>query len=70
MFAWNDYGFAVVFTSGATQTLPVATARLMTQYGIVWGQVMTLGTILLSPVLIIGIMIRKHLVHGLTLGAV
>lgn len=70
MFAWNDYGFAVVFTSGATQTLPVATARLMTEYGIVWGQVMTLGTILLSPVLIIGIVIRKHLVHGLTLGAV
>lgn len=70
MFAWNDYGFAVVFTSGATQTLTVATARLMTEYGIVWGQVMTLGTILLSPVLLIGIIIRKHLVHGLTLGAV
>ncbi len=70
MFAWNDYGFAVVFTSGATQTLPVATARLMTEYGIVWGQVMTLGTILLAPILIIGILIRKHLVHGLTLGAV
>lgn len=70
MFAWNDYGFAVVFTSGATQTLPVATARLMTEYGIVWGQVMTLGTILLSPVLVIGILIRKHLVRGLTFGAV
>ena len=70
MFAWNDYGFAVVFTSGATQTLPVATARLITEYGIVWGQVMTLGTILLFPVLVIGILIRRHLVHGLTLGAV
>jgi len=36
----------------------------------VWGQAMTLGTILLSPVLVIGILIRKHLVHGLTFGAV
>jgi multiple sugar transport system permease protein len=70
MFAWNDYGFSVVFTTGDTQTLPVAAARLMTEYGIVWGQAMTLGTILLSPVLIIGILIRKNLVHGLTLGAV
>lgn len=70
MFAWNDYGFAVVFTTGNTQTLSVATARLMTEYGIVWGQVMTMGIILLSPILIIGILIRKHLVHGLTLGAV
>ncbi|MFW6180479.1 MAG: carbohydrate ABC transporter permease, partial [Spirochaetota bacterium] len=51
MFAWNDYGFAVVFTTGNTQTLSVATARLMTEYGIVWGQVMTMGTILLSPIL-------------------
>jgi multiple sugar transport system permease protein len=70
MFAWNDFGFAVVFTTGPTQTLPVATARLMTEYGIVWGQAMTLGTILLSPVLVIGILIRKNLVHGLTFGAV
>jgi multiple sugar transport system permease protein len=70
MFAWNDFGFAVIFTTGPTQTLPVATARLMTEFGIVWGQAMTLGTILLSPVLVIGILIRKHLVHGLTFGAV
>lgn len=70
MFAWNDYGFAVVFTTGDTQTLPVAAARLITEYGIVWGQAMTLGIILLSPVLVIGILIRKNLVHGLTLGAV
>jgi len=70
MFAWNDYGFAVIFTSGPTQTLPVACARLMTEYGIVWGQVMTTGTILLAPVIFLGIVIRKYLVRGLTMGAI
>ena len=70
MFAWNDYAFAVIFTSGNTQTLPVACARLMTEYGIVWGQVMTTGTILVAPVLFLGIIIRKYLVRGLTMGAI
>ncbi len=53
-----------------TQTLPVACARLMTEYGIVWGQVMTTGTILVAPVLFLGIVIRKYLVRGLTMGAI
>ena len=66
----NDYAFAVIFTSGNTQTLPVACARLMTEYGIVWGQVMTTGTILVAPVLFLGIIIRKYLVRGLTMGAI
>ena len=70
MFAWNDYAFAVIFTSGKTQTLPVACQRLMTEYGIVWGQVMTTGIILVAPVLFLGIVIRKYLVRGLTMGAI
>lgn len=70
MFAWNDYAFAVVFTSGKTQTLPVACQRLMTEYGIVWGQVMTTGIILVMPVLFLGVFIRKYLVRGLTMGAI
>jgi len=69
-FAWNDYAFAVIFTSGKTQTLTVACARLMTEYGIVWGQVMATGTILVAPVLILGVIIRKYLVKGLTFGAI
>ena len=70
MFAWNDYAFAVVFTSGKTQTLPVACQRLMTEYGIVWGQVMTTGIILVMPVFFLGVFIRKYLVRGLTMGAI
>lgn len=70
VFAWNDYAFAVIFTSGKTQTLPVACARLITEYGIVWGQVMTTGTILVAPVLFLGVIIRKYLVRGLTMGAI
>jgi multiple sugar transport system permease protein len=70
IFSWNDYLFATVLTSGATQTLPVVTASLQTMQGVVWGQVMSMGTLIFVPVLILGIAIRKYLVRGLSLGAV
>ena len=70
VFAWNDYLFATVLTSGKTQTLPVVTSALQTMRGIMWGQVMSMGTLIFVPVLLIGIAIRKYLVRGLTMGAV
>jgi len=69
IFSWNDYALAVVFTSGKTQTLAVACARLMTEYGIVWGQVMTMGVFLVLPVIALGLAARRYLVEGLTFGA-
>lgn len=70
VFAWNDYLFATVLTSGTTQTLPVVTAALQTMRGVLWGQVMSMGTLIFLPVLIMGIAIRKYLVRGLTMGAI
>lgn len=70
VFAWNDYLFATVLTSGPTQTLPVVTAALQTMRGVLWGQVMSMGTLIFIPVLIVGISIRKYLVRGLTMGAI
>lgn len=70
IFAWNDYLFATVLTSGPTQTLPVVTASLQTMHGVVWGQVMSMGTLIFVPVLLLGVAIRKYLVRGLTLGAI
>lgn len=70
IFSWNDYLFATVLTSGATQTLPVVTASLQTMQGVVWGQVMSMGTLIFVPILLLGVAIRKYLVRGLSLGAV
>ncbi|MBX5436442.1 MAG: carbohydrate ABC transporter permease [Alicyclobacillaceae bacterium] len=70
MFAWNDYSFASVFTSTATQTVPVAASLLVSQEGVQWGQAMATGTIIILPMLIAGIFVRKYLVRGLSMGAV
>ncbi|NPV54975.1 MAG: carbohydrate ABC transporter permease [Firmicutes bacterium] len=70
MFSWNDYAFAVLYTAADSQTLPVVAARLMTMRGILWGQVMSMGTLIFVPILAAALLIRKYLVRGLTMGAI
>jgi multiple sugar transport system permease protein len=70
VFAWNDYAFATVFAGPSSQTLPIAASQLVTQTGIDWGQLTAIGTIVVLPMVLAGLAVRRWLVTGLTLGAV
>ena len=70
VFAWNDYAFATVFAGPNSQTLPIAASQLVTQTGIDWGQLTAIGTIVVLPMILAGLAVRRWLVTGLTLGAV
>jgi multiple sugar transport system permease protein len=70
VFAWNDYAFATVFSGPHSQTLPIAASQLVTQTGIDWGQLTAIGTIVVVPMMLAGLAVRRWLVTGLTLGAV
>jgi multiple sugar transport system permease protein len=70
VFAWNDYAFATVFAGPNSQTLPIAASQLVTQTGIDWGQLSAIGTIVVLPMILAGLAVRRWLVTGLTLGAV
>jgi multiple sugar transport system permease protein len=70
VFSWNDYAFAVTFSGPDSQTLPIAASQLVTQTSIDWGQLTAIGTIVVAPMILIGLIVRKWLVTGLTLGAV
>lgn len=70
VFAWNDYAFATVFSGPDSQTLPIAASQLVTQTGIDWGQLTAIGTIVVIPMILAGLAVRRWLVTGLTLGAV
>lgn len=70
MFAWNDYIFASALAGASTQTVPIAASLLVTQTGIAWGQAMATGTIIVMPMLIGGLALRKYLVKGFSMGAV
>jgi multiple sugar transport system permease protein len=70
VFSWNDYAFAVTFSGPDSQTLPIAASQLVTQTAIDWGQLTAIGTIVVAPMIVVGLIVRKWLVTGLTLGAV
>jgi multiple sugar transport system permease protein len=70
VFSWNDYAFAVTFSGPDSQTLPIAASQLVTQTAIDWGQLTAIGTIVVAPMIVVGLIVRKGLVTGLTLGAV
>jgi len=70
LYSWNEFLYALMLTGVKTQTLPVVAASFVTPIGVLWGQLFSLVVIVMSPMLILGILIRKHFVKGLALGAV
>ena len=70
LFGWNDYLFASIIGSGGAKTLPVATAELVQPIKVQWGSIMAAGVITAAPMMFLGLLIRRYLVAGLTMGAV
>ncbi|MCX6089203.1 MAG: carbohydrate ABC transporter permease [Candidatus Atribacteria bacterium] len=70
ILTWNEFIAALILTGRHTRTVPVELTTNITSAGIEWGKLMAGGTVALLPILIISIIIQKHLVRGLTLGAV
>jgi len=66
----NEFLYALVLTGMKTKTVPVAIAALITDRGIQWGRMTASGTILLIPLIIFFCLIQRHLVRGLTFGAI
>jgi multiple sugar transport system permease protein len=70
LLAWNDFLFASIIGSGGAKTLPVATAELRQPVKMQWGAIMAAGVITTAPMMFLGLLIRRYLVQGLTMGAV
>jgi multiple sugar transport system permease protein len=70
IFAWNEYAFAVLLTSGTAQTAPPFIPTIIGVGGLDWPAVAAGATIFLLPVMVFTILLRKHLLRGITFGAV
>ena len=70
IFAWNEFLFAFMLGGNNVKTLPVAIPLLITAQGVRWGEMAVVGLIALAPVLLAVFFLQKHIVRGLTLGAV
>ncbi len=70
IFSWMEFLFAVVFTRTKAVTLPVAIAGFSGSQGSNWGQASALAVVAMLPVFLVALLVQRHFVRGLTLGAV
>ncbi|WP_375454173.1 carbohydrate ABC transporter permease [uncultured Methylobacterium sp.] len=70
IFAWNEFLFAFMLGGKAVQTLPVSIPKLITGQGVRWGEMAVVGVVALAPVLTVVFLLQRHIIRGLTLGAV
>ena len=69
ILSWTEFIFALVLTRTNSVTLPVALAGIITGFqGNQYGEASALTMVSLIPALLIGMLIQRHLVRGLTLG--
>jgi multiple sugar transport system permease protein len=68
---WNSFLFPFILTSREElRTLPVALALLQGHQAIDWQRLMAGSTIAVLPVLILFLFLQRHIVEGITAGAV
>jgi multiple sugar transport system permease protein len=70
IFAWNEYAFAVLLTSGQAQTTPPFIPFIIGEGGQDWPAVAAATTLFLVPILVFTVLLRKNLLRGVTFGAV
>jgi multiple sugar transport system permease protein len=70
IFAWNEFLFAAILTADNVRTLPVAITGFSTSMGIRWGAFMATAAVGIIPIFILTVVLQRHLVRGLTFGAV
>lgn len=70
ILCWNEYFFAALLTSTNAKTLPVMVASQTGSQGISWWSMAALSTAAIAPLAIIGVILERYIIKGLTAGAV
>jgi multiple sugar transport system permease protein len=67
--SWNNFIFSLVIAGNSTRTLPVAVFNFVSYDSLNWGGLTAASTIITLPVLAMAFLAQKHIVRGLTFGA-
>jgi multiple sugar transport system permease protein len=68
---YNEFLFALVLTSTpSSETMPVGAATLIGRINVDWGAMSAAGIVGALPIVIFALLVQRHLVRGLTMGAV
>jgi multiple sugar transport system permease protein len=67
---WTEFFFALILTSRYAFTLPTVFRAFLGFQGAQYGEAAALATTSLVPSIVLGLLVQRHLVRGLTLGAI
>jgi multiple sugar transport system permease protein len=70
LFSWNDFFFALILTRTEATTAPVAIVNFLNYEGWEWGKIAAGGTMVMLPVLVFSLVVRRFLISGMSAGAV
>jgi multiple sugar transport system permease protein len=70
VLTWNEYFFAALLTSTHANTLPVMVASQTGSQGINWWAMAALSFAAILPLIVIGVILERYLIKGMTAGAV
>ena len=70
VFSWNNFLFSVILAGRETRTLPIAVFNMISYEEINCGTLAAAATLITLPVLLVALFAQRHMVTGLTFGAV
>jgi len=70
IIAWNEFLFALILTGKEAVTLPIGLALFKAEEGDLWNLLSAAGMIIMLPMFVLALVIRRYFVRGMTMGAV
>jgi len=70
IFSWNNFMLSLILGGSGVRTLPVAVYNFIGETQIDWGGLNATATTVTLPVVFFVLIVQRHVVKGLTLGAV
>jgi ABC-type glycerol-3-phosphate transport system permease component len=68
--AWNEFLFAVVLGGNRVRTVTVAMFNFISVEQTLWAKLAAGAVLAMLPVIVLGLVAQRHIVKGLTVGAV
>jgi ABC-type glycerol-3-phosphate transport system permease component len=70
ILSWNEYLFALSLTRTAARTAPVGQQEFTGMFGTQWGALTAGSALMIAPIVVMTLLVRRRIITGLTLGAV
>ncbi len=70
IFSWNEYAFALMLTSEDARTAPPSIPLIIGSGGVEWTTIAAGSMLFLIPAVILTFALRRHLLRGVTFGAI